>query len=223
MRSFLASLLLSLLQPARMLDEQALLRELSYGSPPERWLAAPLPGEALEEPIERWVRLYQGRGRPLMRLALLRLREDRAILEPILEEYGLTDLYLAVPVAESSLARSVVSRLGAVGPWQLMPQTAQELGLSTAPGRDERQDLARSTVAAARYLARIRSRLKSDDLTLAAYNAGPTAVLSALRASEGGGWARVAPMLSDEARQYVPKVRAVALILDDPRRFGFDP
>lgn len=200
--------------------EQEMLWALSFGDPPASWLAS---RQELDTPAERWIALYRGRGRPLMQGALSRLRSDRSTIEAILSEHHLPAWYVAIPVAESALLRTVVSRRGAVGPWQLMAPTAHELGLVLNVDRDERTDLVASTQAAARYLSRLRRALADDDLVLAAYNEGPTAVRELLRAVGGGGYAAIADALSPEARQYVPKVHAVAEILADPAAYGFSP
>lgn len=197
-----------------------MLWALSFGDPPAGWFAS---RQEHGTPTERWIALYRGRARPLMQGALSRLRSDRDVIETILEGHHLPAWYVAIPVAESALLRTVVSRRGAVGPWQLMAPTARELGLVVSADRDERTDLVASTQAAARYLVRLQRAFADDDLVLAAYNEGPTAVRELLRAAGGGGYSAIAPALSPEARQYVPKVHAVAEILADPAAYGFSP
>ncbi|MDY0110486.1 MAG: transglycosylase SLT domain-containing protein [Candidatus Krumholzibacteria bacterium] len=80
-------------------------------------------------------------------------------------------LVLAVMVQESGGDAAAVSRRGAQGLMQLMPETARELGV-TDP-LDPRQNLQ----GGARYLASLLRRYEGDlDLALAAYNAGPGTV-----------------------------------------------
>jgi soluble lytic murein transglycosylase-like protein len=84
-----------------------------------------------------------------------------------------TDLPLALLVAvgriESNLQVDARSRADARGLMQVLPSTAQELGL------DADRPTA-NVLAGARYLKRLFDRFGSSDLALAAYNAGPTAV-----------------------------------------------
>jgi membrane-bound lytic murein transglycosylase D len=60
------------------------------------------------------------------------------LIENILTQYGLPRELKYLAVIESNLKPTALSRVGAVGPWQLMPQTARDLGLKVARGNDER-------------------------------------------------------------------------------------
>jgi soluble lytic murein transglycosylase-like protein len=77
----------------------------------------------------------------------------------------------AVITAESSYNPDAISKAGAVGLMQLMPETAKQYGVSNR--RDPRQSISGGT----RYL-RYLAKLFNNDLTLmlAAYNAGEGAV-----------------------------------------------
>lgn len=82
------------------------------------------------------------------------------------------DLLLAVAEAESGLRPDAVSPRGARGLMQLMPGTARRLGLTDAFDLDANAD------AGARYLKEQLDRFGGNvALALAAYNAGPGAVL----------------------------------------------
>jgi soluble lytic murein transglycosylase-like protein len=89
-------------------------------------------------------------------------------------------LLTALVRAESGFDPEALSRSGARGLTQLMPGTARGLGLRVDSKRriDERTDRAKSLDAGARYLRaqldRFRDKIK---LSLAAYNAGPGAVI----------------------------------------------
>jgi soluble lytic murein transglycosylase len=76
----------------------------------------------------------------------------------------------AVIHAESAFDAGAVSRAGAMGLMQLMPATARELGVLD-PFRAEQ-----NVQGGARYLRHLHDRFGSWTHTLAAYNAGPTAV-----------------------------------------------
>jgi soluble lytic murein transglycosylase-like protein len=76
----------------------------------------------------------------------------------------------AVIHAESAFDSNAVSRAGAMGLMQLMPATARELGVLD-PFRAEQ-----NVHGGARYLRHLHDRYGSWTHTLAAYNAGPTAV-----------------------------------------------
>ncbi len=107
-------------------------------------------------------------------------------------------LLRAMIVVESGFNASAVSRAGAIGLMQLMPQTARRYGVTNA--FDPRQNVH----AGALYLRDLLHRFGNNlPLALAAYNAGEDAV-------ERSGW-RIPPFQETEA--YVPKVLRVYRIL----------
>jgi soluble lytic murein transglycosylase-like protein len=80
-------------------------------------------------------------------------------------------LLTAIARRESAFNENAVSRAGAVGIMQLMPATAHVLGVNVYDTRE-------NIFGAARYLRKLLDTYHGDlDLTLAAYNAGPGAVL----------------------------------------------
>jgi len=81
-------------------------------------------------------------------------------------------LLVAIAGRESAMNPNAVSHAGACGLMQLMPATARILGI------DNIFDPQENIFGAARYLRSLLDRFNGDiDLTLAAYNAGPGAVL----------------------------------------------
>jgi membrane-bound lytic murein transglycosylase MltF len=72
-------------------------------------------------------------------------------LVQLLREEGIPEDFVYLAIIESGLS-PVVSPAGAAGFWQLMPGTAEELGLEVNGEIDERYHLEKSTRAAAAYL-----------------------------------------------------------------------
>lgn len=88
-------------------------------------------------------------------------------------KYGVPeDLFLKLVQQESGWNPDVVSPKGAVGLAQLMPGTADLLGVNETDPKDNLD-------GGARYLAMMFERFGSWKLALAAYNAGPEAVEAA--------------------------------------------
>jgi membrane-bound lytic murein transglycosylase D len=113
--------------------------------------------------------------------------------------------------AESSLNPSARSPAGATGLFQLMPETAHELGLGTFLP-DERNDPQKSARACARYLRILYGKFGSWPLALAAYNAGEGRLARDLAARHASDYAGVASALPSETRMYVPKVCALVAV-----------
>jgi soluble lytic murein transglycosylase-like protein len=125
--------------------------------------------------------------------------------DPIIEKAAASasvapDLLRAVIVVESGFNARAVSRRGAVGLMQLMPQTARRYGAS------DRYDPRQNVHAGARYLKSLIDRYDQDlELALAAYNAGENAV------DRYGG--QIPPYRETQA--YVPRVlRVYQMLLD---------
>ena len=97
-------------------------------------------------------------------------------------------LLAAVAWAESSFTPDAVSHAGAIGLTQLMPPTADALGVDP-------WDPVENLQGGARYLREQFDRFGSTELMLAAYNAGPGSVARA------GGIPNI-----PETQRYVPKV-----------------
>jgi membrane-bound lytic murein transglycosylase D len=112
---------------------------------------------------------------------------------------------------ESTLDPAARSPVGAKGLFQLMPTTAQSLGLSTFLP-DERGDAEKSAHAAARYLATLRGKFGDWPLAFAAYNAGEGRVRRLLASRSGKSFADISEALSAETRMYVPKVCATIAV-----------
>jgi membrane-bound lytic murein transglycosylase D len=110
--------------------------------------------------------------------------------------------------AESSLNPSARSPVGARGLFQMMPDTAHELGLGTFMP-DDRTDPEKSAHAAARLLRAHYEKFGSWPLALAAYNAGPGRVARLLEKTSTKTYAGIASALPAETRMYVPKVCAL--------------
>ncbi|WP_245776748.1 lytic transglycosylase domain-containing protein [Spirosoma endophyticum] len=95
-----------------------------------------------------------------------------AVIEPILNKYNIPADFKYLPLIESAWKANAVSSAGAIGYWQFMDETAEDMGLSIASGNDERTDLSKSTEAACKYIKFLYHKLGSWTLVAAAYNGG---------------------------------------------------
>jgi len=109
---------------------------------------------------------------------------------------------------ESAFNPEAQSPVGAAGLYQLMPATAQSLGLKLAP-QDERKNGDKNARAAAAYLRYLYLKFRDWRLTLAAFNAGETRVREALKSTQGKTFEDIVRWLPAETQMYVPKFEAV--------------
>lgn len=128
-----------------------------------------------------------------------------------------------VPFIESGFHTNARSHRRAVGIWQIMSHTGARFGLSTNWWYEGRQDIHDSTRAALDYLGHLNGLFDGDWLlTLAAYNAGEGRVLRALANNRKDGlptdfWSLRLP---DETQRYVPRLLAIARIVNEPGAYG---
>lgn len=127
------------------------------------------------------------------------------LIEGVLTQFGLPKELKYLAVIESNLKITARSSVGAAGPWQLMPQTARDLGLKVSRGNDERKNYTKSTRAAAAYLRDLYNDLGDWLLVIAAYNTGTYNVNRAIRRSGSRNFWDLQYYLPAESRTHVKK------------------
>ena len=127
------------------------------------------------------------------------------MFQDILARYGLPYELCYLPVIESALEPTAVSRAGAVGLWQFMLATGKTYGLQVNSLVDERRDPIKASFAAAHYLSDLYKVFGDWNLVIAAYNCGPANVNKAIQRSGGSkDYWQIYPYLPKETRGYVP-------------------
>lgn len=127
------------------------------------------------------------------------------IMDEVLTKYKLPLQLKYLAIIESELNIRAVSRVGAAGPWQLMPETARILSLKVTKKYDERTHFYKSTVAAAKYLRDLYTLFDDWTLVIAAYNAGPAPVYKAIKRSGSRNFWKLQHHLPAETRGHVKK------------------
>ena len=178
------------------IDYVAAAATITQAPPP---LVAPPPEEVPH--LDLWL------GRMATRREPAAARRYVSDLAEVFTQNQLPAALVWIAEVESSFNPTARSPVGALGLFQLMPATAEELGLRLRPF-DERANPRRNTRAAATYLEQLHARFGSWPLALAAYNAGPGRVSRTLRAQDASTYAAIAESLPAETRMYVPKVLA---------------
>ena len=131
-------------------------------------------------------------------------------LKPVFAAEKIPSELVWIAEVESGFNPEARSPVGAVGLFQLMPDTAKRFGLSLFPF-DDRKNPEKSATAAARYLRILYKKFNDWRLTLAAYNTGEGRVQRLLQASGGKDLDSIATRLPAETQMYVPRIEAVLL------------
>lgn len=135
------------------------------------------------------------------------------------QEKGLPGELALIPVIESEFNPNDHSNKGASGLWQLMSGTAHELGVKVKSGYDGRKNVVSSTNAALAYFKDLGNDFNGDwYLAIAAYNCGQVRIASAIKKTGSHNFWNLS--LPHETRCYVPKLLAVAAIIEHPEKYG---
>jgi len=130
-----------------------------------------------------------------------------------------------LPAIESGFRPTAKSNNNATGLWQIVPITAEEIGVTQNDWFDGRSDVLISTTAAIDYLSYLNAEFDGDwELTLAAYNAGPGRIKAAIRKNMESGlptdyWSLDLP---GETLNYVPKLTALVRLIKMLNHGGLD-
>lgn len=143
-----------------------------------------------------------------------------------LERQNLPSEFALLPIVESAYQTFAYSHGRASGMWQIIPSTGRHLGLKQNWWYDGRRDIIESTKAAIKYLKIVGSQFNDDwELALAAYNAGPGKVRSAIRYNKKKGrktdfWSLA--RFRRETLDYVPKLMALKELFANPDKYQFE-
>ena len=182
--------------------------------------------DEIQERIEWWLEYWRTRSNAPFQRGLARMGGYEDFITGELAKRDLPPSLVYLPLIEANYYTTAVSPAGAAGLWQFMPQTARWLGLRVDALVDERMDPFTATPAALDYILDLNKQFGSWFLTLAAYNAGPGRVESAIRRHGGGSprddalFARIRERLPSETRDFIPKYIAAVHISSTPSYYG---
>lgn len=157
------------------------------------------------EEVKSFIEIYTKRNRREVGYMLGLSSHYFPIFEEALEKEQLPLELKFLPIIESALNPTAVSRSGATGLWQFLIGTGKMYGLEVNTLIDERMSPIASSKAAVKYLKELYSIYSDWHLVIAAYNCGPGSVNKAIRRAGGKHdfWA-IYPYLPAQTRAYVP-------------------
>ncbi|MCD8030799.1 MAG: transglycosylase SLT domain-containing protein [Bacteroides sp.] len=166
------------------------------------------------EVVRKFIDMYSGRLRKHVSFMLSACNFYMPIFEEALDAYNLPLELRYLPIIESALNPSAVSRAGAAGLWQFMLNTGKIYGLESNSLVDDRRDPLKASWAAARYLSELYAIYRDWNLVIAAYNCGPGNINKAIRRANGEtDYWKIYSYLPRETQGYVPGFIAINYIM----------
>lgn len=192
------------------------LKELKLPSLPVRW----------DSRVIEYLLFFKNdrRGRDLAIAWLKRVERYGPLIRRVMAEHSLPQDLQFVAMIESGYDPLAHSAADARGMWQFVKQAAQFYGLRVDHWVDERLDPERSTKAAAMFMRDLYDRFGSWELSFAAYNMGYGGLLRSIRKYNSNDYWLLSHLeagMPFETSLYVAKITAMAIVANNPERFGF--
>ena len=173
--------------------------------------------------IQQWLDRLSRSNQKYFRATLIRFDRVRPRMEEIFKDHGLPTDLVYLSLVESGGNPNAISYAGATGYWQFMSGTARRYGLGINTWIDERRDLDKSTIAAAKYLKHLHSIFDDWFLASAAYNAGEGTILRIMKRNPDIEcfWDISPGMpIKRETLAYVPKFTATLIMARNREEYG---
>jgi membrane-bound lytic murein transglycosylase D len=224
--------------------DKALPEVIASGTPPSARLDVPEPDPTapqtaewlrtltlpnvpvrLDAHVVKYLEFYRdsAKGRSIARVWAKKSGKYVGALRAELAKAGLPTDLVWLSLIESGHNPIIVSPAGAAGLWQLMPDAGRLYGLTVDRWVDERFDPQRSTEAAVRHLSDLYRRFGSWELAMAAYNMGYAGLVKAIRKFNTNDFWELCHYEAGipwETTLYVPKIFALAVVMNNKRAFG---
>ena len=172
--------------------------------------------------VKHYIRYFTTTKKDVFKRWLKRKKRYAPFVKEILREHGLPEDLVYLAMIESGFNLHAYSPMKAAGPWQFIPETGRRYGLAVNHWVDERRDIRKSTIAAARYLQALFDQFGCWYLAAAGYNAGENRIYRLIKKYDTNDFwqLRAYNTLPRETREYVPQLIAAAIIAEDPEKYG---
>lgn len=199
--------------PQTISDGVALPKGLTFCGEP-----VPLDIDHVRERFEKEMLLALW-DRPQVVLWIKRAPRYFPFISKALEALDMPEDLKYLAVAESALRPHAGSAKGAIGFWQLLPETARRYGLTVDSFVDDRRNLFISTPAALRFLKALHTKFSSWTLAAAAYNMGEQGLTAEVLEQRVKDYYKL--YLPLETQRFIFRMIAAKLILSEPEKYGF--
>lgn len=192
----------------------------------ERLRALMVPfGLPFNDVIKRYIVVYTQKRQKTMSRILGLAQYYFPMFEEELARQGMPLELRMLPVIESALSPTAVSRVGATGLWQFMYQTGKNYKLEITSFVDQRRDPMLATQAACQYLKDLYALYNDWTLAIAAYNCGPGNVNKAIKRAGANAktyW-DIYNYLPRETRGYIPSFIAATYAYVYSKQHNIEP
>jgi membrane-bound lytic murein transglycosylase D len=141
------------------------------------------------------------------------------VIEERLKANGVPDDFKYLCIAESNLLPNATSRVGAVGFWQFMPETAPAYDLEVNKQVDTRREIIRSTDAACKYLRNAYKKFGSWTAAAASYNCGQGGYATQSNLQKTNYYYDL--LLPEETNRYIFRILAFKHLIENAKDLGF--
>lgn len=180
----------------------------------------PVYFQDLDEDIVKWIRYYAYHKRARTQKLFKRYAKWEQQLKSYFRSVSVPEEMTELCIIESGCTYDALSPAGALGMWQIMPETGRGVGMTINGFRDDRLDPVLSTTAAAKILKNCYNKTGDWARAAAAYNCGAGRV-SGLQKKGYHTWHSIKPHLPKETQQYVPSLLAIRYVWVYRKELGF--
>ena len=181
---------------------------------------APAYMQDIDENIIKWIRYYAYSKRNNTKRIFQRYKEWEPRIKAYFESTGIPPELAELCLVESGCTYKAKSPVGALGMWQIMPDTGRAYGMLINGTIDERLDPVKSTITAAKILHRNYERIGEWTLAAAAYNCGSGRFTKT--DNKGIPWSGIRTKLPKETQQYIPCLIAIHYVWTYRKQLGFN-
>jgi membrane-bound lytic murein transglycosylase D len=170
--------------------------------------------------VQKWLDFYTEKSRTSTQIYLERAFDYIDDMKKIFKHFGLPEELSFIPLAESGFSPFAHSFQKAIGLWQFIPSTGKIFGLNINWWEDDRKNVIKSTIAAAKYYRYLYSKLGDWNLAIAGYNCGHVRIEKSIKKHKTNNFWKMYS-LPKETKEYIPRVNALISIGQDPTKYGF--
>ena len=162
----------------------------------------------VDENIIKWIRYYAYHKRKRTITLFKRYEKWEQKIKDYFRSVSIPEELAELCLIESGCTYDALSHAGALGMWQIMPETGRHYGMVITPFQDERLDPAMSTITAAKILSNNYKKTNDWTLAIAGYNCG-VGRITKLKNSGYNIWKEIQFKLPSETQQYIPSLIAI--------------